>query len=293
MTFRTTEPSRTLQLNELAKDMAAAGETVYRFGFGQSPFMPPRHVQDALHEATGRVDYAPVQGIRELREKIAQFHTATEGIDTSPEQIIVGSGSKILLLNTLMAFEPAHVVLPAPSWVSYKPQAQMAGHELHWIPTTFEQRWRITPAQLDAHMATLDGRSKILVLNYPGNPDGLTYTAPELEALAPVLEKHGVWVLSDEIYGMVHHDGAHVSLRKYYPQRTLVTSGLSKWCAAGGWRMGVQLLPVDIPVAFRDALLAIASSSYSCAPTPVQVAAIPGYIWDEVSQTYIGRQQHI
>lgn len=295
MIFRSTKPSQTLSLNELMQDLEASGQTIYKFGFGQSPFLPPTRVQEALQESANRIEYAPVQGMRELRQKIAEFHTRVEKIETHPDQIVVASGSKILLLNSLFAFQDALVLLPSPSWVSYEAQAQLIGHTVYTIPTTFDKRWHIQADQLDKHLSELNvtQTSKVLVLNYPGNPDGLTYNEAELQALAEVLRKHEVWVIADEIYGMLHHQGHHVSLRQYYPERTMVTTGLSKWCGAGGWRLGVQILPQDAPPELLSAILSLASSTYSCAPTPIQLAATQAYTWDSDTAQFLSQQQNI
>lgn len=295
MTFKTTPKSPTLRLNEQSRLRASQGQTVYKMGFGESPFMPPERVQQALQESVHRKDYTPVQGLAELRKEVASFHSHVDGYEIDARQVVVGSGSKILLFNTLLAFEAAVVLIPAPAWVSYAPQAELANHQVHRIPTTFDNRWHVTPSDLDEALSKdeYSGLSKVLILNYPGNPDGLTYTPTELEAIAPVLRKHQAWIISDEIYSCLHHQGQHVSIAQYYPERTVTTTGLSKWCGAGGWRLGVQILPSDAPTAFVDAILGIASETYSCAPTPIQVAACQAYVWDEITDNHLQQQRHI
>lgn len=294
MTLRHVEPSPTLAINEHCARLDAEGRTVHRFGFGESPFSPPARVRAALQEAAPRVDYAPVRGMAELRALVRDFHATVDGIDLDDRRILVGSGSKILLLNTLLAFERACVVLPQPSWVSYAPQVALAGHELRLLPTTFEQRWRVDPDALDATLAAVPADvEKVLVLDHPGNPDGLAYTAAELEALGSVLGRHGAWALSDEIYGLVHHTGAHVSMARAYPERTLVTGGLSKWCGAGGWRLGIQFAAPEVPLEMIETLSAIAAATYSCAPTPVQHAACAAYRLDDETTTHLGRQREV
>ena len=295
MTFKTVEKSPTLLLNERSNELQRAGHTIYKFGFGQSPFSPPKRVQQALSEAVHHKEYAPVQGLATLRERIASFHTQLDGYPIDEQQILIASGSKILLFNLLMALEQAVVLIPAPGWVSYASQARLAGHKLHFIPTSHQNRWRIDPVDLDqilSHQA-YSSLSKILIINYPGNPDGLAYTADEFDALTRVLRKHQAWVMADEIYGLLHHTGQHLSLAKHYPEQTIVTSGLSKWCGAGGWRFGIQILPKTIPSAFREALLAIASATYSCAPTPVQIAACQAYVLDDTTRHYLAGQRQI
>ena len=195
----------------------------------------------------------------------------------------------------MRAFSDAEVYLPAPSWVSYAPQAAMAGHRLIRIPTAWESRWRVDPEILDELIVGHGQRGvdKLIVLNYPGNPHGLTYTRSELEALAHVLRKHGVWVVSDEIYALLHHRGLHVSMASIYPERTLVTTGMSKWCGAGGWRLGALILPHAAPAALHDALVGLGSETYSCAPVPIQVAALTAYELSGELHDYLNRQRNV
>ena len=295
MLFLKVAKAETFSLNEKSNALAANGHTVYRFGFGESPFPPPQRLQEALGRSAHRTDYTAVAGLPELRERIAAFHHEVDAYPISAEQVLVAPGTKPLLYNVMHAFEQAEVYLPAPSWVSYAPQANIARHEVFRIPTTYETRWRVTPAALD-EVISRHGRSnrqKLLVLNYPGNPDGLTYSRDELESLAAVLRAHDVWVVSDEIYALLDHAGAHVSLARIYPERTIVTTGLSKWCGAGGWRLGALILPPDAPPAFHAALVGLASETYSCAAAPIQVAALSAYALHAALHDYLGRQRRV
>lgn len=295
MTFVRIAKSGTLSLNEKMRDIESAGRPVYRFGFGESPFPPPQRVQDALRGAAHRKDYTAVAGLPELRQKVAAFHHEVDGYRIAAEQVLIAPGTKPLLHNIMRAFHRAEVYLPGPSWVSYAPQARLASHEVIVIPTSFERRWRVTPDQLERAFTSLGGadREKILVLNYPGNPDGLTYSRDELEALTDVFRKHGVWVISDEIYALLDHRGRHVSTAQVYPERTLITTGLSKWCGAGGWRLGALILPPDAPSELRDALVGLGSETYSCAPAPIQVAALAAYELDGETYRFLDEQRRI
>ena len=293
MAFIKVAKSGTLSLNEEMGRLQRAGERVYRFGFGESPFSPPLRVQRALKAAALRTDYTPVAGLPQLRQKIADFHQEVDGRPVAMEQVLVAPGSKPLLANIMRAFQAAEVYLPAPSWVSYQPQASLAQHRVLRIPTAYETRWRVLPDALDK-LITRQGRrdlSKLLVLNYPGNPDGLSYTRQELEALLPVLRKHGVWVISDEIYGLLHHRGRHLSLASVYPERAIVTTGLSKWCGAGGWRLGALILPQTDAADLRSALIGLGSELYSCAPAPIQAAALAAYELDGALHSYLAGQR--
>ena len=293
MVFRSVAKSGTLSLNEMMGTLAASGRQVYKFGFGESPFSPPPRVQAALQSARGRAEYTAVAGLPELREKIAAFHCEIDGYPIDMAQVLVAPGTKPLLYNVMQAFRNAEVYLPEPTWVSYAAQASMAGHCVNRVPTSWENRWRVAPDLLDEIIARCgrEDRAKLMLLTYPGNPDGLSYTRSELLALAEVLREHGVWVVSDEIYGLLHHRGEHVSLASLYPERTLVTTGLSKWCGAGGWRLGALILPPDAPGDLRAALVGLGSEIYSCASAPVQVAALTAYEMDGELQGFLAEQR--
>lgn len=295
MPFARVAKSGTLSLNETSRALEAAGREVYRFGFGESPFPPPRRVQEALRKAAHRTDYTAVAGLPQLRENVAAFHHEVDGYPISAGQILIAPGAKPLLLNVMRAFQTAQVYLPAPSWVSYGPQARLAGHEVIGISAAFEGRWRLTPAELERAILSSGraGCEKLLVLNYPGNPEGLSYSLEELQALTAVLTKHGVWVLADEIYALLDHQGEHISLGRLYPERTLVTTGLSKWCGAGGWRLGALILPPDAPAALFDALIGLGSETYSCAPAPMQVAALAAYKLDAEVYDFLDGQRRV
>ena len=295
MQFRRIGQSGTLSLNEKCALLERAGRAVCKFGFGESPFLPLDRVRQALQAASCRKDYTAVAGLPELRGKIAAFHCEADGYPIAAEQVLVAPGSKPLIYSLMHAFRRAIVFLPAPGWLSYAPQARLAGHDVALIPSSHQERWRLDPAVLDEILSRYNqpDRHKIAVLNYPGNPDGLTYSRAELEALADVFSKHGVWVISDEIYALLHHQGRHISLASIYPQRTLVTTGLSKWCGAGGWRLGALILPSDAPSGLYAALVGLASEIYSCASVPIQAAALSAYELDAELHRYLAGQRQI
>ena len=145
MSFLKIAKSRTLSLNEKSKLLEEAGRSVYKFGFGESPFSPPERVRAALRCATRRTEYTPAAGLPELRHKIAGFHSEIDGYPSAMNQALVAPGTKPLLYNIMRSFQGADVYLPGPSWVSYAPQASVAGHKVIRIPTTWEARWRVSP----------------------------------------------------------------------------------------------------------------------------------------------------
>jgi len=235
-------------------------------------------VLDELSASSLRKEYTSVEGVLELREAIARFHSC-DMEDLEAEDILVGPGSKILIQQVMQAFDYATILLVTPSWVSYEPQASLSGHAVIRVNTTFEQRWRLTPDilsdALDASQCSNE-TPLLLILNYPGNPDGLSYTNEELVALTKCFRCYNIIVISDEIYGLIDHHGQHKSLSHYYPEGTIITSGLSKWCGAGGWRLGIALFPKTL-MKLKSRCIAIGSETYSSTSTPIQYAAIKAY----------------
>jgi len=291
--FRKVEESQTLLINTQSRNLVAQNKKIYKFGFGQSPFMPPKQVLDALKNSVHHKEYTSVQGDLELREYMAEFHRSHNGIQVDPDNILIAPGSKTLLFSILMAFEKADVFIPAPAWVSYAPQAQLAGHHIIKLPTSIEKRWRIDPQIISEAAKNKRHKASILILNYPGNPDGLTYSKTELEDLARTARSLDILVISDEIYGLLDHNQAHLSLGNFYPEKTITTTGLSKWCGAGGWRFGAAFLYNNIEPEFKQALIGIGSETYSCAPAPVQMAAKVAYRSHEEIRPYLSWQTSI
>jgi aspartate aminotransferase len=117
---------------------------------------------------------------------------------------------------------------------------------------------------------------KLLVLNYPGNPTGTTYSDEDLIALSEIFRKKNILVLSDEIYGLLHHNGLHTSISNYYPEGTFVSSGLSKWCGAGGWRLGYMCFP-DEHIKVLNQVSALASETFSAVSSPIQYASVSAF----------------
>ena len=283
--------SPTLRIHQRCKELAAAGKHIYWLGLGQSPFPIPEPVVQALRLYAPRKDYQHVQGVPELRQAVADFHRRKDGVDILPENVIVGPGSKELLFLLQIVFEGA-VIIPSPSWVSYLPQARIIGNEIHIIHTRKSDKWRLTAKQLDDFLAHNEGQPYLLILNYPGNPDGLTYSRNEIIELAEVARKYKICILSDEIYGQLHHKGNHESIAKYYPEGTIISSGLSKWCGAGGWRLGTFSFPPELHWLI-DAMAAVASETYTSVSAPIQFAAIQAFNCGPEIENYLFHARRI
>ena len=170
--------SPTLRIDARSRELAAAGRRVFRFGLGQSPFPVPASVVAALREHAPVKDYRPVEGLPELREAVARYYRA-RGVERTAEDILVGPGSKELMFLLQLVYY-GDLVIPTPSWVSYAPQAQIVGRPIRWVPTTADDGWPLTPAELDRVCRDDPNKPRLVVLNYPSNPTGQTYERPRL-----------------------------------------------------------------------------------------------------------------
>lgn len=286
-------PSATLRINEQSEAMRNAGRVVHKLGLGQSPFPIPAAVVDALRGHAHEKAYLPVKGLPELRRAVADFHRRKDGVGARAEGVLVGPGSKELMFLLQLVYY-GDILLPTPCWVSYGPQAKIIGRNVRLIHTTWEQRWRITAELLGEFIKRDDDdyRPRLLILNYPGNPDGDTYSVDELERLAAVARRHEIILLSDEIYGQLHHRGEHVSVARFYPEGTIISSGLSKWCGAGGWRLGTFTFPESLDW-LLEAMSVVASETYTSVCAPVQHAAVRAFAGGVRIERYLWHARRI
>lgn len=274
-TLKGLSPSGTLAINEKCSELKHNGRRIFPLGFGQSPFPVPESVVEELRANASQKTYLAVKGLAELRDAVARFHGRTNGLDVIGENVLIGPGTKELIFLLQLTYG-GDLVLPAPSWVSYAPQAALLDLKVSWIQTRKEDGWRLTPEALDEFCREDPSRARLLILNYPSNPTGLTFKSAELERLAEVAQKHKLLVLSDEIYGELNHAGRHGSIASYYAEGTIVSSGLSKWCGAGGWRLGTFVFPSSLHW-LRDAMATVISETYSAVASPIQYAAIRAF----------------
>ena len=284
------QPSPTLQINELSKQLLAKGSTVYKFGFGQSPFPVPEAIVEELKKEACQKDYLPVNGLPGLRQAIASYNSRNH-LNDDPDGIVVGPGSKCLIYLLQLVLEGA-LLLPKPSWVSYEPQARLVNKPVVWLDTFEEHDWMLHPETLETYCKQNPNSQKLLILNYPSNPTGATYNADQLQALSTVADQFGIIVISDEIYGELDHKGRHQSLYNFYPVRTIVSSGLSKWCGAGGWRLGTFTFPKEMKSTL-NAMKIAASETYSSVCAPVQHAAVLAYQQGPLIRQYLENSRKI
>jgi aspartate aminotransferase len=244
-------PSLTLAVDSKAKAMKAEGIEVYGFGAGEPDMDTPEHIKAAAVAALkeGRTKYTPSSGIPELRQAISQKFLKDNGLDYKPNQVIVSSGAKQSCFNAIAAVvnEGDEVVIPAPYWLSYPEMVRLVGAEPVFVHTREENNWKMTPEEFENAMSP---RTKMVIINSPGNPTGSIYTREELKALAEVAAEEDIHILSDEIYEKLTYDGAeHVSIATVSPEAydlTITVNGFSKAYSMTGWRLGYLGAPEPI-----------------------------------------------
>ncbi|MFI7454612.1 pyridoxal phosphate-dependent aminotransferase [Nonomuraea sp. NPDC049714] len=267
--------SATLAANEDIERRRRAGERVLHLAFGEAGLPVHPALRDKLVAASDRNGYGPVAGAAELRSAAAGYWTR-RGLTTDPELVVSGPGSKSLLYGLLLAIG-GDIVLTRPSWVSYAAQADLVGSRPILVPAPRGEGGAPDPDLVAAAVlrARAQGRTvRSVLVTLPDNPTGRLATPPTIRRLVEVARDLDLYIISDEIYRDLLHDPAlpYTSPADLAPERTVVTTGLSKSLALGGWRIGVARLPENAPD-LRAALLAVASEIWSAPAAPVQEAA--------------------
>ena len=214
-----------------------------------------------------------MQGLEELRTAIANYLKNNNNYDFKKEDIVIGPGTKELMFLTQIVFQ-GEILLPAPSWVSYQPQAIIAKNKVHWIETTSNSNWFPTAEQLEKKIKTISNKNLLLFINSPNNPSGTVLK--NFEEIAKIARKYKLIILSDEIYSQLTFDGQYKSISNFYPEGTIVSTGLSKWCGAGGWRLGFFAIPNQLDK-LKNSLKILCSESFTSVSAPIQYAAIEAY----------------
>ena len=271
--IRDLKPSATLAINEKAKTLSLKGKKIYNFGFGQSPFPIPEKIVLALKENASKKDYLPMQGLNKLRKAISESLFKKTGLHYDKDNIIITPGSKEAMLLMHVAFN-GEIILPAPSWVSYEPQAKIAENKVHWLQTSRDNNWFPRAEDIEKKIKSIGNKNVILIINSPNNPSGTV--CKNLKEIGLIAKKYKIKILSDEIYTDLTFDQNYLSISKFYPEGTFISGGLSKWCGAGGWRLGFFASPSGNKE-FISALKTLASESYSTVNSPVQYAAVEAY----------------
>jgi aspartate aminotransferase len=272
-----------MAVTALAAELRAAGRDVIGLGAGEPDFDTPEHIREAAIEAirAGRTRYTAVDGIEELREAVAEKFRRDNGLEYAADRVIVSGGAKQICYNVCQAvLDPGdEAVIQAPYWVSYPDMVHLAAGEPVIVETNLESGFRMRPEQLEA---AITPRTRLVILNSPGNPSGAGYGREELAALGEVLAGHpDIVVATDEIYEHIWWaDEPFTSFAEACPallERTVTINGVSKCYAMTGWRIGYAAGPATLIGAMKK----IQSQSTSNACTVSQYAALAALTGDQ------------
>jgi len=264
------EKSATLRISDLANKLKRSGKDVISFSVGEPDFATPQHIMDAAKKALdeGKTHYTPSAGIPELREAIANKFKEN-GISASADEVIVTPGAKQAIFEGILSIlnEGDEAILFDPAWVSYESCVRLAGAKPVWVRT--DEKKGFVP---DNFMDSITRRTKLIILNTPGNPTGAVFDENTLKMIADIAKAHDIFVLSDEVYEKIIYEGAHISIASFdgMRERTITVNGFSKSYAMTGWRLGYATAPPEI----LDAMLKIQQHSTSCATSFAQYGAV-------------------
>lgn len=268
--------SATLKLTALTKQLKGQGKDVVNFTAGEPDFDTPDFIKEAAKKAIdeGFTKYTPASGEVALREQIAG-RLKTQNIETDKNRVIVTSGAKFAVYAALlaMAAEGDEILIPVPYWVSYPEMVKLTPASLKFIELFQENGFKLTPEILKK---SITPKTKALILNYPNNPTGITYTKQELEDIALVIKEHGIFVISDEIYeALVYDKRTHTSFASLdaVSELTLTVSGFSKSFSMTGWRIGYLTAAQNIV----DQIAKLIAHTTSCACSISQAAALAAF----------------
>lgn len=267
--------SSTLKITALTKKLKKEGKDVVNFAAGEPDFDTPSFIKDAAIAALkeGFTKYTPSRGVLELREKIAQKLRYENNLPYEDKNIIVTTGAKYAIFVALFGLIEAgrdEVIIPSPYWVSYPEMAKLAGAKAQFLEALREDNFKISPEKLDK---AITPKTKALILNYPSNPTGATYTREELQAIYEIVKNRGIFVISDEIYEKLVYDGReHISFASFSGAAdwTITINGFSKTYSMTGWRVGY----LAAPQSFADEFSKMIDHTTSCICSISQKAAI-------------------
>ncbi len=271
-------PSATLAISALAKQMRSEGIDVVNFGAGEPDFDTPDYIKEAAIAATyrGETKYTPAAGIMPLRKSVCSWLDRNLHVEYVPEQIVIMSGAKHAIFVALQAIlNPGdEVILPAPYWVTYEEVVKMCGGIPVVLETAEENGFKLTAQELEA---AITPNTKCFILNNPSNPTGTFYEKEELEALAEVIVRNDLYVMSDEIYCSLVYGCEFTSIAVFgeeIKERTILINGVSKQYAMTGWRVGFAAANREIAKAMSNYV----SHSTGAPCTVAQHAALEAYL---------------
>lgn len=237
------KPSPTLTIQAKANALKAAGRDIIAFGAGEPDFDTPQNIKDAAIRAieAGFTKYTPVGGIDELKDAVIAKLRRDNGLTYKRSEVVISCGAKHALFNIAQVLfeEEDEVLIPSPYWVSYTDIVYLSGAKPVVIKTKAGDGFKLLPSQLEASVTP---RTRAIIISYPSNPAGVTYTLEELEALAEVILKKGIMIISDDIYEKIIYDGRPfhtlASLGEELKRISFVVNGVSKTYSMTGWRIG-------------------------------------------------------
>lgn len=243
---RISEP-QTIKMAKLSRELKAQGIDIVDLSIGEPDFDTPAHIREAAKKAIdeGFTHYTPVAGILELRQAVVNKLKRDNGLEYTPEQIVVSTGAKQSIANTVLSvINPGdEVIIPTPYWVTYSELVKLCQGEVVFVPCSIENKYKITPEQLEA---AITPKTRLFMFSSPCNPTGSVYSREELKALADVFAKHPqIYIMADEIYEYINYVGKHESIAQFegMQERTIIINGLSKGFAMTGWRLGYLAAP--------------------------------------------------
>jgi len=281
------KPSSTLAINETSRKLEEQGKKIFKFGFGQSPFKVPQDVVEELKNNSHQNKYLPMQGLSELRVAVAKHNSSKKDYSYKSENVIIGPGSKELMFLLHVIFD-GEIILPAPSWVSYAPQAILGRNKVQILQTKRENNWFPSGKEIEEIILRDKNKNYLLFINSPNNPSG--QVCRNLKEIADITKKYNLIILSDEIYSDLSFEDNYKSISSFCPEKTIVSTGLSKWCGAGGWRLGYFIIP-DSLKEIKNMINVLASETFSAVSAPIQYAAIKAYENDH--SDYINKSRNI
>ncbi len=246
---RISEP-QTILMAKLGRELKASGVKVTDLSLGEPDFKTPQHIIDAAIDAMkeGYTKYPPISGFPELKQAIINKLQRDNGLQYTPEEIMVSTGAKQSLANAILSIiNPGdEAIIPTPYWVTYSSLVSLAQGKSVFIPCTIDDHFKLTPEKLEAAITT---RTRLFIFSSPSNPTGAVYSREELEALVTVFEKHPeIIIISDEIYEYINYSGRHESIAQFesIKDRVVVVNGFSKGFAMTGWRLGYMAAPKEL-----------------------------------------------
>lgn len=286
-------PSLTLEITAKAKKMRAEGFSVIGFGAGEPDFNTPEYIIESAKKALdiGFTKYTPASGTPELKKAICAKFKNDNGLDYDVDQIVISSGAKSSLYHAICALvdDGDEVILPSPYWLTYPELIRLAGGVCVLVKADINSGYKMTASQLEN---AITDKTKCVILNSPNNPTGAVYSKEELQAIAQVVEKHGLFVIADEIYEKLVYAGEqHYSIacyNDYMKEHTVIVNGMSKTYSMTGWRIGY----IAAPKAIAKAVSSMQSHTTSNACSIAQYASVTA-LSDEKGAEFISEMQKI